>query len=125
MSVVTLSEHPTVHSQYGRWQALNEPLGLSAFGMNAIVLDPGEDAQTEHDESDADQQEAYVVVAGRAEFRIGDETIEAPAGTVVAVPDPNARRGFTALEPGTRILCIGAPLSAPRVDYGTWISESA
>ena len=49
----------------------------------------------------------FFVASGRASFTIGDETVEAPAGTFVYVPDPAVARGATALEPGTTLLAVG------------------
>jgi len=108
----------------GRWQPLNTRLGIRAFGISAVVMDPGEDADIEHDEADCGHQEVYVVVSGRAEFRLGDERVEAGPGDVVAVPDPGETRDYRALEPGTRIVCIGAePVSEH--PYGEWIANDA
>jgi mannose-6-phosphate isomerase-like protein (cupin superfamily) len=124
MPAVRLSEHPVVTGSYGRWQPLNEVLGVSGFGVNAVVADPDEGVDMTHEESETGQQELYVVVTGRARFVIGGETVDAPAGTVVAAPDPAAERSFTAVEPGTRIVCIGAPGGANGQAYGEWIEPA-
>jgi uncharacterized cupin superfamily protein len=125
MPSVRLDDQPTTATEsYGRWQPLNDPLGISAFGVNGFVADPGEEIDNAHDESDSGQQELYVVVSGHARFELDGETIDAPAGTVVSAPDPASRRGFTAQEPGTRIVCIGAPQGAAQ-PYGEWIADSA
>ena len=99
MATVDLSTLPVKPTSFGRWQQLNGPLGLQAFGMNAIVCDPGEEFDIAHDESETGHQEAYVVVSGRAVFTIGDDRIEAGPGTVVSAPDPAANRAYEALEP--------------------------
>jgi uncharacterized cupin superfamily protein len=125
MPTLDLSTHPVTPSPYGRWQALNSPLGLTAFGINAIVCDPGETIDTEHDESESGQQEAYIVVAGRAEFTVGSDVTEAGPGTVIAVPDTSVTRSFRALEPGTRVVCVGAVPVADAPDFGAWIGEAA
>jgi uncharacterized cupin superfamily protein len=126
MSSVDLASAPVTPTPYGRWQPLNAALGLTGAGVSAIVCDPGEEFDIEHDEAETGQQEVYVVVAGRAEFTIGDERIEAAPGTVVAAPDPAATRNYRALEPGTRIVCLGVPGDAGGgQSYGTWISEAA
>ena len=125
MPTVDLSTHPVTPSPYGRWQALNAGLGVTAFGINAIVCDPGETIDTEHDETDSGQEEAYIVVAGRAEFRVGSEVTEAGPGTVVAVADTAVTRSFRALEPGTRVVCVGAVPAADPPAYGSWIAEAA
>ena len=63
-------------------------------------------------------------MAGRGFFRIGDDEVEAGPGQVVSAPDPAAVRSYGALEPGTRIVCIGG---APAGDqsYGSWIGDAA
>ena len=63
MPVVDLTAHPTVTTPYGRWQPLNGPLGVAGFGISAIVCDPGEEFDIEHDETESGQQEAYIVKA--------------------------------------------------------------
>jgi mannose-6-phosphate isomerase-like protein (cupin superfamily) len=123
VSHVDLSTMDAKPTAYGRWQQLNGPLGLSSFGLNAVVCDPGEDLGIAHDEGETGHQEAYVVVTGRALFTIGDEQIEAGPGTVVSAPDPAATREYSALEPNTRIVCIGAPQGAAQ-PYGEWIDEA-
>jgi uncharacterized cupin superfamily protein len=125
MPTVDLSSHPVTQSPYGRWQALNSPLGLTAFGINAIVCDPGETIDTEHDETDSGQQEAYIVVAGRAEFTVGSEVTEAGPGTVIAVADTSVTRSFRPLEPGTRVVCVGAVAAADAPEFGAWIDEAS
>jgi uncharacterized cupin superfamily protein len=123
MPSVSLHDHPVVEGSFGRMQALNGPLGVTAFGVNGVVLDPDDGRDHLHDETDEPQQEVYVVVAGRATFRVGGETIDAPAGTIVSVPDPAVERGYTAAEPGTRIVCIGAAPDPSPPPYGDWIGN--
>jgi quercetin dioxygenase-like cupin family protein len=108
----------------GRWQPLNDRLGIRNFGISAVAMDPGDDFDIEHDEADCGHQEAYVVISGRAGFRIGGEELEAGPGDVVAVPDPTETRDYWAVEPGTRIICLGAGPGAEH-PYGRWISEEA
>ena len=117
-----LPDVPETATSAGRWQPLNTVLGVSNFGVNAVSIEPGEDIDIEHDELDAQHQEVYVVVAGRAAFRLGAEEIEAGPGDVVAVADPAETRNYWALEPGTRIVCFGAGPGAEH-PYGEWIAE--
>jgi mannose-6-phosphate isomerase-like protein (cupin superfamily) len=122
--LVRLAEVPEKKIPSGRWQQLNERLGIRAFGVNAVAMDPDDEFDIEHDEGADGAQEMYVVVSGRAGFRLGDEEVEAGPGDVVAVPDPGETRDYWALEPGTRIVCIGA---TPVKDhpYGEWIDREA
>ena len=119
---VTLADVPEKMTPWGRWQQLNERLGVRAFGVNAVAMDPGDEFDIEHDEAADGHQEMYVVVSGRAGFRIGGEELEAGPGDVVAVPDPAETRDYWALEPGTRMVCIGAAVTSEH-PYGEWIDQ--
>jgi len=122
--IVHLADVPETVRPDGRWQPLNPRLGIANFGVNAVALDPGDDHDVAHDESDSRHQEVYVVVSGRAAFQLGDERVEAGPGDVVAADDPAERRDYKALEPGTRIVCFGAGPSGPDADYGAWIAKT-
>lgn len=63
----------------------------------------------------------YVVVAGRASFRLGETTHDAPAGTIVVVRDPEVRRAATAEEPGTTVLAVGGRPGLHAVSAWEWI----
>jgi hypothetical protein len=91
-----------------RWTPVRRPFGITAFGVNAYTsTDAGQDVVEEHTERTLGHEELYVVLSGRARFRLGDEEHDAPAGTVVFIRDPTVRRGATAMEAGTTVLAIG------------------
>jgi hypothetical protein len=97
------------------WLPLRHHLAIGAFGANAFVAREAGTVVSEHVEasdSPSRHEELYYVARGRASFTVDGETIEAPAGTFVFVPDPEARRGAEALEPGTAVLCFGAERDA-------------
>jgi len=90
------------------WKPIRRTLGIEAFGINAYTGDNvGDDVVERHTEQTLGHQEAYVVLAGRATFELDDESLDAPAGTVVFLRDPSVRRHATAAEPGTTVLAIG------------------
>ena len=91
--------------------------GISSFGVNAWNgREQGDRIINEHDESDDGAEELYLVTQGRATFELGDERVEAPAGTFVFAK-PGVRRTAFADEPGTTILSIGgSPGRAYEVD---------
>ena len=98
----------------GEWKPVRAELGIDAFGTNAYVADAGQLILEEHDELDADDpgashRELYVVMHGRAEFTLGGETVDAPAGTLVYLHDPAVVRRAVAREDATAILAVGAP----------------
>jgi mannose-6-phosphate isomerase-like protein (cupin superfamily) len=85
---------------------LRYELGLQAFGANAWTAQVGKKAVPRHMEDSGDE-ELYVVVRGRASFTVDDETLDAPAGTLVFVPDGVVREAV-AEEPDTIVLAVGA-----------------
>ena len=91
------------------WYPLQHHFGLRAFGVNAFGGDAGTTLVAQHDERESGQEELYVVVRGAARFTLAGETHEAPAVSVVAIPDPAARRAAVATKDGTIVLAIGAP----------------
>jgi uncharacterized cupin superfamily protein len=122
--IVNLAEQATVQTEYGRWQALNAPLGLDVFGVNGFVADVGERVDTGHDESESGQQELYIVVQGSAVITVDGVEHVANPGTLVSAPDPNTVRSIRVLESGTRIICLGGPKSADGEAYGAWIQPA-
>jgi len=86
--------------------------GIRSFGTSAYRSIEGGQVVNEHDEAGfriglSGQEELYVVVSGRATFTVNDEKIDAPAGSLVFVRDPAAKRGAVAEEPATTVLAIG------------------
>jgi hypothetical protein len=83
---------------------------IRAFGIRANRSVGEGHVIGEHDEvglGASGQQELYLVLSGAATFTVGDEQVEAPAGTFVFVRDPATRRGAVAKEEGTTVLAIG------------------
>lgn len=81
-------------------------LGLRAFGANCWTAEVGAQIVPTHEE-ESGHEELYAVVRGRARFTLGDETFDAPAGTLVHAL-PGTRREAFAAEPGTIVLAVGA-----------------
>lgn len=89
------------------WRPVRRRLGIHAFGTNAYTAEKaGDRVVEEHHERDG-HEELYFVARGRATFLLGDEEIDAPAGTFVHA-EPGTRRGAHAAEPGTAVLAFGA-----------------
>jgi tetratricopeptide (TPR) repeat protein len=80
--------------------------GITSFGANAwTAAAVGDRIINEHDEA-GDSEELYLVHRGRATFELGDERVDAPAGTLIFAR-PGVRRTAFAEEPGTTILVLG------------------
>ena len=95
------------------WRPVRRRFGITAFGTNAYTAEKaGQRVIEEHRESGG-HEEMYVVLRGRATFTLDGDEVDAPAGTLVFLPDPELRRGATAAEPGTTVLALGARPGAP------------
>jgi len=99
-----------------RWHPVRHALGVRGFGVNAYSAAAGEDVVEEHTEADDDgggHQEMYVVLTGHARFEIDGETVDAPAGTIVFLPEPTSRRHAVAQADGTTVLALGGEPGVP------------
>jgi quercetin dioxygenase-like cupin family protein len=88
------------------WRPVRRRFGITAFGTNAYTGDAGQRVVEEHSEADG-HEELYVVLRGRATFTLGDDQVDAPAGTFVHAK-PGTKRGAIAAEDGTAVLAVGA-----------------
>ncbi len=92
------------------WRPVRRTLDIGAFGINAYVArNAGDDIVEEHSEQALGHEEVYIVLAGRATFTLDEESLDAPAGTVVFVREPEVKRYARAEEPGTAVLAVGGP----------------
>jgi tetratricopeptide (TPR) repeat protein len=96
------------------WRPVRDHFGITSFGVNAwTAAAAGDRVINEHDEGEGDdQEELYFVLRGRARFEVGDDEIDAPAGTLVFVP-PRTRRAAVAEDTGTTILAFGGQVGKP------------
>lgn len=89
------------------YRPVRHHFGITAFGMTAwTAREAGDRIINEHDESDDESEELYLVHRGRAVFELDGDRRDAPAGTFVFVPSGVRRTAF-AEEPGTTILVVG------------------
>ena len=93
----------------GSWLLVRRSLGLSAFGMNLVEIEPG-GSIPEHDETERDQEEVFVVLSGAPTMVVDGAEHPAPAGTFVRL-DPEPRR--TIVNRGDEVATV-LIASAPR-----------
>ena len=100
---------------------------IRGFGVRANRAVGDGHVVGEHDElglGATGQEELYLVVSGAATFNVDGERVEAPAGTLVFVRDPAAKRSAVAKEEGTTVLAIGGtPGEAYRISAGEAMAE--
>jgi quercetin dioxygenase-like cupin family protein len=92
-----------------QWKPIRRYFGIGSFGVNASkATAAGAQLTHDHTESESRHEELFLIVSGRATYRVDGEEIDAPAGTFLYVRDPETVRGVVAREPGTLMLALGA-----------------
>jgi quercetin dioxygenase-like cupin family protein len=86
---------------------LRRRLGVRALGVNVWSADAAGDKLVPPHEEESGNEELYVVVRGTAHFTLGDETFDAPAGTLIHATAGTFRTA-TAAEDRTLVLAAGA-----------------
>src|SRR4051812_2745591 len=112
-----IDEIPAIDAGGVGYRLVRRELGIEAFGVNAFTADAGVHLIEDHDEASGQgaggHQELYVVIAGRARFTIDGADHDAPAGTLVFIPDPRSRRSAVAVEDGTMAMAVGGRPGQP------------
>jgi len=90
------------------WRPIRRHFGIRAFGVNAYTAkEPGGQIVEEHTEGSLGHEEIYLVVRGRARFRIDGNEHELGPGQLVFLQDTALRRGAVALDADTVVLALG------------------
>jgi len=99
------------------WKPVRARFGITSFGSNAFIArEAGQELVEDHSEaveSKTQHEELYVVLAGAATFRVGADDVDAPAGTLLYVRDPEVRRSAVAREAGTSVIVFGGEPGRP------------
>jgi tetratricopeptide (TPR) repeat protein len=102
----------------GQYRPIRRRLGVRAFGINAYTaVRAGDQVVERHTEGTGGgsgrQEELYMVLSGHAEFTVAGETVDAPAGTMIFIPDVYAERSAVAKADETSVLVVGGPADSP------------
>jgi quercetin dioxygenase-like cupin family protein len=85
------------------FRKIRRELGVTAFGINAIVLPAGYQTGTHYHE---EQEETYFVHKGQIEFRFGDGSRHVVGEGGMARVSPDTHRGMTNVGDGEAIVVI-------------------
>jgi tetratricopeptide (TPR) repeat protein len=106
----SIDELDRVPLEAGIWRPIRRTLEVTGFGINAYSAENAGDALIEpHDETGpgaGGEEELYLVLSGHATFRVGEEDVDAPAGTMLLV-EIETRRSAVAAEADTTVLVVG------------------
>ena len=89
------------------WRPIRRRLGIRSFGTNAYTSERVGGWVVEEHVEGSGHEELYVVVSGRARFTLDGEELDAPAGTIVFLPEHDVTRKAVAEEEGTTVLAFG------------------
>ncbi len=89
-----------------RFHPAARALGVTAWGMNVLDIEPGCTGYPEHDHARDGQEEVYLVLRGGATLKAGDESVELAAGMLVRV-GPKQRRKIVPGPEGVTLLAVG------------------
>jgi len=103
--------HRDAFERTGRWLLARRSLGVQSFGMNIVEMESGY-AIPEHDETERDQEEVFVVLSGSPTMVIAGRDYPAPAGTFVRVEPQLARRVRNDGDEPASVLVISAPTTS-------------
>jgi tetratricopeptide (TPR) repeat protein len=102
-----LASYPIEGQQGLTWRPVRREFDIRAFGVNAYTAEEAGQRVVEEHREEGGHEELYVVVSGRATFKVDGEERDAPPGTLVHCPPGTLREAFAA-EPKTTVLGIGA-----------------
>jgi quercetin dioxygenase-like cupin family protein len=93
------------------WRLARKSLGVGSFGMNFVEIGPGGEIP-EHDETERDHEEVFIVWEGTATAVVDGIEKEAPAGTFIRVA-PEVRRTIrNDSDQPVKLLIVSAPRSS-------------
>jgi mannose-6-phosphate isomerase-like protein (cupin superfamily) len=101
----------------GNWMLARKSLGLDAFGMNLVSIDAGEQIP-EHDETDRDQEEVFIILSGSPSMVIDGEEIPVEAGTFIRLDPEHKRTVLNTGELVADVLIVSAPRTSGYQDMG-------
>jgi quercetin dioxygenase-like cupin family protein len=106
-----------------RFLPLRRQLGVSSFGMNQIVLQPGQRGRIHRHRG---QEEVYLVMEGTLTLVVEDSPIDLAQGEVIRVA-PQVRRQLVNLGPGRLVLLAlggaGEHQGRDGEAFGAWEDE--
>jgi mannose-6-phosphate isomerase-like protein (cupin superfamily) len=102
VSGYAISSLEELGDDYG-FRKVRVPLGVTAFGVNAIVYPPGYEGFLHYHDT---QDELYFVHRGRARVDVGDETRELGEGGLVHVEAATRRRLSNASDTDDLVLLV-------------------
>ena len=90
-----------------KFRGARAALGVTAWGMGIIEMEPGVTGYPEHDHVKDGQEEVYTLLRGTATMKLGDEQIALEPGVFVRVA-PAQKRKILPGPQGCTVLALGS-----------------
>jgi mannose-6-phosphate isomerase-like protein (cupin superfamily) len=122
-AVTTIDAVPSIDEDEGvDWRPIQHYFQLTGFGINVYrATETGAPVIAAHDERAGGHEEVYLVLEGRVEFSVGEESFSCGRGTLIAVKDPTLRRWAVAESTDAAVLAVGG---RPKEGFrSTWEPE--
>ncbi|HEV2591248.1 MAG TPA: hypothetical protein VGU02_05080 [Gaiellaceae bacterium] len=89
------------------WRPVRRAFGIQAFGVN--VYTPGATKQVieTHTENQLEHREIYLVLRGRVQFTVGDDTHNLTQGQLIYISDTTLRRSAVGLSDDAAVIAFG------------------
>ena len=95
----------------GRWSLVRRGLGVGSFGLNVVEIEPGYSIP-EHDETERDQEEVFLVLEGDCVMVVDGEDHPLPHGTFARVGVTAKRTVRNDTDSSAKVLIVSAPTSS-------------
>lgn len=99
---------PDVVERSGNWLLVRRALGLAAFGINMVDIEPGEGIP-EHDEVARDQEEVFLALEGDATIVIDGAEHGLPEGSFARLDPERTRTVTNKGDTKVRVMIVSAP----------------
>jgi len=107
----TIMHLDEIERPWPKWSLARRSLGVESFGMNVCHLEPGEDIP-EHDETERDQEEVFVVLHGSPAMVVDGEEHSLREGSFVRVDPERTRTVRNTGDESASVLIVSAPRSS-------------
>jgi uncharacterized cupin superfamily protein len=95
----------------GNWTLVRRSLGCRSFGVNLVEIPPGESIP-EHNETERDQEELFLVISGLPVLVIDGEDHPARPGTFARLDPPHRRTVRNDGSEPCSVLIVSAPTTS-------------
>jgi mannose-6-phosphate isomerase-like protein (cupin superfamily) len=114
MADVTVKRIEDLEGHEGRFLYAGKALGVRAWGMNVLKLEPNWSGYPEHDHAKDGQEEVYVVLEGEAVLEAGGDRWTLRPGSMARV-GPAVKRKIVPGAAGATVLALGGVPGRPFV----------